>query len=108
MTGVADMILDFETYLKNRWMRSAYYFQGKDHRALLHDTQGSVATIDTYLAMGRQRPAVSRMIDSFINLQSLNEIIYETPKDLEKLGKHRGEVILTGAWDLHQQGKNIQ
>ncbi|CAN0565575.1 unnamed protein product, partial [Laminaria digitata] len=94
--GVADLILDLEVFLRRRWLDDRYIFKGKDLRILLNDTRGDVSTIDVYLSRGRQVPAVSQMIDTFLDLHPPMEMKFSDEQGLGALKDHQGEVIIQG------------
>lgn len=100
MPGVADLILDLESYLRRRCMNDRYIFKGKDLGTFLNDTCGNVTTIDVYLSRGRQVPAVSRMIDTFLDLHPPMEMKFSVEQGLEALKDHQGEVIIQGGFNM--------
>ena len=88
--GVADVLLSFEGFVRDR------YWNGS-RCPILRDAQGDLGVLDTYLSMGRQKAAIGRHIDAFLDTIAVQEIVMGADTDLAaELGTHNGEVWVTG------------
>lgn len=90
---MTDMLLAFETHVRE------LYWDG--HACpVLRDAAGDVNVLDTYLSMGRQKKAISRLVDDFLATVEPQEFVVGDDEDvIARLGPHTGEVWITGPYD---------
>lgn len=87
-----DMLLAFETHVRRMyWDGHAY--------PVLRDAAGDVNVLDTYLSLGRQKKAISRLVDDFLSTIEPQEFVVGDDEDvIARLGSHAGEVWITGPY----------
>jgi hypothetical protein len=91
--GVADMILDFEA-----WLRQAYIWEDSRIRgqSTLRDVQGSIDVFEVYASRPSRRFAIE-VAHTYLTDRCIHEAIIDDTASLSGiLADHRGEVWITG------------
>lgn len=101
--GVADAMLDFETWIKSRLWNDEMVFAGRNLSRLLLDSQGDIDILNTYLQLGRQKKAISLIVDAFLLEFRPRDICFADDPHLEALSAHEGEVVITGSYQLTRE-----
>lgn len=102
--GAGDVLLNFCSHYRDRFWRRDFVAKGVSCRSLMLDTQGDAGTLELYLSVGRQKPAISRLIDEYLDERPFREEVVAKGSGLEAcLGRHVGEVWITGPVDLKEE-----
>jgi hypothetical protein len=90
-----DMVLKFEGWLREQaiWGPTGASVRSR----FLSDVQGDIATVETYLRLGRMKKVLSGLADDFLSRFEIREIVIESDIDLKAfLNGFDGEVVING------------
>lgn len=95
--NVRDMIITFEQHLSDLRYRKVEKLDDVRVGALIRDIAGCSSIANTYLAYGRQKRALTAIVDHFLNKIEIKEfeVLRSRPLD-QLLDGHNGEVWITG------------
>ena len=100
--SMKDMLLNFGTHLNELRYDRVPQYRGLKFGALIRDIAGDLDIAETCLRYGRQKRAISAMIDGFLDPLEIREHALEHDTELEELlDGHLGEVWVTGQCLIH-------
>lgn len=100
--NVHDLLLDFESHLRDMHWNEVYRYRDIRFESLVRDIAGDVNIAETYVRLGRQKRAIGGMIDLFLDdLEILEHTVVDEAGLKEALGAHTGELWITGPCVVH-------
>lgn len=95
--NVIDLQLSFGEHLRDMHSAGIYSYKGYSFQGLAHDLQGDMDLAEVYLSLGRQKRAISAMIDRYLDTLDVREHQVADANDFSDfLEDHNGEVWITG------------
>jgi hypothetical protein len=96
--GGKDMQMLFSDHLRMKCdYERDFHYRGYSFERLANDVRGDIDLMEEYLHQGRQKRAISAMIDRYLDTVTFEEHMIDDPDEgLEFLSGHEGEVWITG------------